>query len=336
MRIPALVSGLFFTVILTFPSLAQSIFIHKETRADGHFEEDSYYKAGELYRKLIKKNPYNDRARLKLARTYFRLNKPDKAELYYSQVIHKKYLVKSLDYLHYAQVLQLAEKFKSAENWAKRYLAINPRNIIAQNLIYDLENVGKCYQDSSRFVAEEVSMVKGTLLVVSGTANTKSYVITENQVIEIKDPGTNNNTNWLSDLLDMINIEIEQTVNINPIHYAFDKASIDNKYITELDKLAWLMNKYDFIEFELEAHTDALGSDIYNQQLSQQRVNIVMEYLRDKHVESERLLAVDYGESNPINACKDKQPCVKHLDKLNRRTEFRLIYIEDDQVVSNY
>jgi len=97
-----------------------------------------------------------------------------------------------------------------------------------------------------------------------------------------------------------------------------------------------LMNKFDFIEFELSAHTDATGPDHYNQLLSEKRANGVLNYLLDMQVKTDRLVAIGYGESNPAVVCPDQQPCAPYQNRINRRTEFRLIYINDNQVVSNY
>lgn len=171
---------------------------------------------------------------------------------------------------------------------------------------------------------------------IPGNKSTEHNCTKYNQVIEVKDPEMNQDSNWLNDLLVRNNIFIDQTVELNPIHYGFDKSSIEPEYISELDKLAMLMQKYSFIEFELGGHTDAIGSDIYNQHLSQKRAGSALDYLQDKQIESDRLLVVGYGESSPVNNCTDDQSCTKHQHRLNRRTEFRLIYMDENQVVSNY
>jgi len=76
----------------------------------------------------------------------------------FRKLFKKKYLIKSLDYLHYAQILQSVEKFNSAKKWCRKYLSINLRNIIAQNLSYSLENVNKYYKDSSRYVVQGLNI----------------------------------------------------------------------------------------------------------------------------------------------------------------------------------
>ena len=682
----ALLLGLAIIFLLPFSNHAQSDVTHRERRADKHVKNESYYKAISLYEKVIKRKPTNGRVKLKLARTYFQANHKKQAETHYSEVIHKKYLVKSKDYLRYAQALQSTGNATKAEKWARKYLEINPRSEIAQSLVYSLENIDQYYQDSSRYLVKELAInteaeefspayfqsgfvfvssrsskynlkrkysrdnskflnlyyteallgdelltnpVKlkgeigsrfhqgpaaffdnensiiftsnnitsdkktdgilqlyvatnakpqnkwvnvepvpfnhhkyssghpafnndqtvlyfvsdrpggyggadlykvsyadnkwgkpenlgaeinsqgdemfpfvdnnnrlyfasngrgglggydifytdlnlatgeirnmgfpinstsddfgliyqeskklgyfssdrsgqsdlfqfnetsydlqvlvrdnnmipipqcqvslksngftllttladgnggckfsvsagqkyelvaekaeysatfssvevpaedttleitmdplkpdpqiGTLLVIAGGEGSRSYVLTDNEVIEVKEQDSPTNPeNWLVDLLEASNINIERTVEINPVLYDFDKSSIRDEYLKELDKLANLMKQYDFIQFELAAHTDAIGPIAYNQTLSEKRADSVFEYLTSNQIKSERLLAKGYGESRPIAECEDRSPCSNYLRSMNRRTEFRLIYMDENQVVSNY
>jgi tetratricopeptide (TPR) repeat protein len=147
-----LMLSLIFIIIFSYAGIAQYKSSHMERRADRHYENQSYNKASRLYQKLINKRPNHEGVRLKLARTYFKCNELLKAETLYSQLIQKKYLVSSIDYLNYARILRSLEKFSSAAKWAKMYLSRDPRNVTVQNLIYDLENRMKNYQESNRYV----------------------------------------------------------------------------------------------------------------------------------------------------------------------------------------
>ena len=50
----------------------------------------------------------------------------------------------------------------------------------------------------------------------------------------------------------------------------------------------------------IEGHTDSLGDDEYNQDLSERRAQSVVDFLTDAGVDPSRLQAVGYGESDPV------------------------------------
>jgi len=68
--------------------------------------------------------------------------------------------------------------------------------------------------------------------------------------------------------------------------------------------------------FVVEGHTDALGSESYNQTLSERRAAAVAEYLTGLGVAAERLSALGHGQSSPRTA--------DPFDPTNRRVELRI------------
>lgn len=74
------------------------------------------------------------------------------------------------------------------------------------------------------------------------------------------------------------------------------------------------------MKIEISGHTDAVGSDVDNMNLSNNRANAVMQYLLKKGVNGNRLTAKGYGETKfiaPNDTEKGKQK--------NRRVEFVII-----------
>jgi outer membrane protein OmpA-like peptidoglycan-associated protein len=71
---------------------------------------------------------------------------------------------------------------------------------------------------------------------------------------------------------------------------------------------------------EVSGHTDSDGDDASNLDLSQRRSDAVKRYLEGKGVKAERLVAVGYGETKPI----DKNSSSKGKAN-NRRVEFNLV-----------
>ena len=137
---------------------------------------------------------------------------------------------------------------------------------------------------------------------------------------------------------------ISAPVLIENIFYDFDKATLRPESQTALNELVKLLNENPNITIELSAHTDCRGSDLYNERLSQQRAQNVVNYLIQHGIEKERLTPKGYGEDKPKRIKRkvaEKYPFLKEGDildetfistlpeeqqeqchQLNRRTEF--------------
>jgi len=73
----------------------------------------------------------------------------------------------------------------------------------------------------------------------------------------------------------------------------------------------------------IDGHTDRLGSQQYNQKLSERRANAVKVYLVKKGVDASKIETFGYGKTMPIKSCpdgKDRQALIACLDP-NRRVE---------------
>lgn len=69
---------------------------------------------------------------------------------------------------------------------------------------------------------------------------------------------------------------------------------------THLAKLATFLNKYADRNVTIEGYTDSVGSDEYNQELSQRRANAVKDYLTSNGVDGARVTASGKGEGSPV------------------------------------
>lgn len=67
-----------------------------------------------------------------------------------------------------------------------------------------------------------------------------------------------------------------------------------------LSELAETLQKYDNTNILIEGHTDATGSDAYNQELSENRATAVTNYLTAQGVARNRITTMGYGESQPV------------------------------------
>jgi outer membrane protein OmpA-like peptidoglycan-associated protein len=103
-----------------------------------------------------------------------------------------------------------------------------------------------------------------------------------------------------------------------PVQFAFDSADILPAAKAQLDALAQGIRLLPALKtVVIEGHTDAVGSDLYNEQLSQRRAYAVKRYLVAQHgIEPSRLRAIGLGKFEPLPG---KDP----LASENRRVQFR-------------
>jgi outer membrane protein OmpA-like peptidoglycan-associated protein/tetratricopeptide (TPR) repeat protein len=119
-------------------------------------------------------------------------------------------------------------------------------------------------------------------------------------------------------------------ITIPGIEYDFDKATLRPESQKILDDLAAFLELNDNLSVEIASHTDARGSDTYNQRLSQDRAKSCVDYLILKGIAADRLVATGYGESKPLITEADikKMPTKEEQEaahQKNRRTAFRPI-----------
>jgi len=101
------------------------------------------------------------------------------------------------------------------------------------------------------------------------------------------------------------------------VKFDFDRAVVKPESYGDIKSLADFMSQYPQTTTVLEGHTDSVGSDAYNQRLSERRANAVREVLVNQYgISGERVNAVGYGESRPVadNSTADGRA-------INRRVE---------------
>ncbi len=116
-----------------------------------------------------------------------------------------------------------------------------------------------------------------------------------------------------------------KTFILKNFYYDLDKWNIRPDAARQLDKLFMVLQANSNIRIELNAHTDARGSDAYNNLLSQLRADAAVRYLSDKGISSQRLRARGYGKSKILNKCKTDVPCTEADHQQNRRTEVTIV-----------
>ena len=111
--------------------------------------------------------------------------------------------------------------------------------------------------------------------------------------------------------------------------FEFDSAKLRGEQ-PKLDDIARVLTENQSLtDITITGHTDRIGSDKYNQQLSEKRAAAAKEYLVAKGIAANRLNTVGKGESEPVVQCDNKKRAdlIKCLEP-NRRVDVEQITIE--------
>ena len=147
--------------------------------------------------------------------------------------------------------------------------------------------------------------------------------------------------------VDFILASIEKPQVVENIFYDFDKAVLRDESKQALDEMAQLLKDNPHVAIEMSSHTDRIGSDEYNNKLSDRRAKSVVDYLISQGIAEDRLRHKGYGKSRPKTVTKRiarLYPQFKEgdtlteeyidglsdedkdaADQINRRTEFQVI-----------
>ena len=140
---------------------------------------------------------------------------------------------------------------------------------------------------------------------------------------------------------------ISKPVKMDNIFFKFGSWELTSDSETGLKALVKLLNDNPNITIELAAHTDLVGNNEANQELSHKRAQSVVDYLIKHGIEKERLTAIGYGEEKPVVVDDNLHKLYPYMPKdqvldeafittltadkqevcnsLNRRTEFRVL-----------
>lgn len=122
-----------------------------------------------------------------------------------------------------------------------------------------------------------------------------------------------------------VKVRNQVMLNIAPIYFDRDKATLQHISEKELQTVVDIMNKYPEILIQIRAHTDSRGRDNYNFILSDKRAKVAMNWIVKNGIHKDRILAVGFGEEQLVNACKNGAKCSEEEHLKNRRTEFVIL-----------
>jgi len=111
-------------------------------------------------------------------------------------------------------------------------------------------------------------------------------------------------------------------IRIDDIRFATGKWELEPESFPVLDEVGKILSQWPQLQIEVGGHTDAIGNDTFNRDLSQKRAQAVLDHLRGKfpNLGASQYTAVGYGESWPVTDNKTSAGRA-----LNRRVEFKVL-----------
>jgi len=208
---------------------------------------------------------------------------------------------------------------------------------LLKGIVYD-EKTNEKLEASIEIVDNETNKVMATF---RSNSETGKYIV---PLPAGKDYGISVNSDGYLFHSENINIpansgfqEIEKDIPMKPIavgeimvlrniFFDYDKATLRDKSINELERVVKLLNRYPTIKVEISGHTDSIGSNLYNEKLSRLRAKSVVTYLISRGILTDRLVFKGYGESKPMapnsNPDGSDNPAGRQL---NRRVELKIL-----------
>ena len=111
----------------------------------------------------------------------------------------------------------------------------------------------------------------------------------------------------------------KEVVVLKGVTFAFNSAELTPASKGILDQWVTRIKGDTTIRVEVAGHTDNVGSDAYNQQLSQRRAKSVVDYFVSQGVPADRLKAVGYGKTKPLASNNTEEGRAE-----NRRVELQI------------
>ena len=108
-----------------------------------------------------------------------------------------------------------------------------------------------------------------------------------------------------------------KSIVLNFLYFEYDKSTLSEQSIIELERVLDLMTTNTNLKIEIAGHTDNMGTEEYNMQLSRRRAQAVVDWLISKNIDKAKMTAKGYGVSMPVETNDTEEGRAK-----NRRTEF--------------
>jgi len=89
-------------------------------------------------------------------------------------------------------------------------------------------------------------------------------------------------------------------VNMSDVLFGFNQYTLKPEAREKLAKVSGILLAYPGLTLQVEGYTDNIGSDAYNQKLSDERADAVRDFLVTQGVAQTNITAMGYGENDPV------------------------------------
>jgi len=106
------------------------------------------------------------------------------------------------------------------------------------------------------------------------------------------------------------------------MYFAFNETALTQAAIRQLEALDQALKNRELLlyRFQIEGHADSIGSQDYNQLLSEKRADMVKDWLTAHGILEDRLVAIGFGEDRPVADNSSEEGRMR-----NRRVDIRTI-----------
>lgn len=115
-------------------------------------------------------------------------------------------------------------------------------------------------------------------------------------------------------------VPVQAVIRLTGVHFEYNSARLTENSKSILSMAAASLRGQSGMRVEVAGHTDDRGGDAYNLELSRRRAQSVSEYLNVLGIDSSRMEARGYGESQPMDGNSTDTGRER-----NRRVEFRVL-----------
>ncbi|HUP92987.1 MAG TPA: OmpA family protein [Solimonas sp.] len=113
---------------------------------------------------------------------------------------------------------------------------------------------------------------------------------------------------------------VEQTNTLRGVNFEFDSDRLTEEAKVILNDVAVTLKAEPNVKVEVRGHTDFIGTDEYNQGLSERRAASAKRYLVEQGVEDARMSTIGFGESQPVDPAQTDEARAR-----NRRVELKVL-----------